>query len=256
MSISSIISQVNKKKAGYPVKNTGIKDTGEVDIWITDLETKRKMQIPWIPDSISFGSGGTKFATYNIIDLGEVLVPYGRNLRKVEWEGSLPGEGHMNLPFLRGGKHVPPKTIQSQWSIWKKNGTRLNLLITGTPINMDVYLEDYNITYKGSAGDYKYDIKFVDYSELKVTYSVVEQPKQTQRSETQSSAKTHTVKSGDNLWALAKTYYGDGTKYTKIYDANADVIEAEAKKHGKSSSSKGSVKGWWIYPGTVLKIPE
>lgn len=234
--------------------NTGA-SIEQVDIYITDLGTLTKTRIPWLPKTISFDSGGTKFATYNIVDLGDVSVPYGRNLRKVDWESYLPGEGHKDLPFLRGD-YIPPKTIQSRFSYWKKYGTRLNLLITGTPINMDVYLEDYSVKYEGGAGDYKYDISFVEYSEMKVTYTVIEKPKETQRSETQSSAKTHTVKSGDNLWALARTYYGDGTKYTKIYDANADVIEAEAKKHGKSSSSKGSVKGWWIYPGTVLKIPE
>ena len=29
------------------------------------------------------------------------------------------------------------------------------------------------------------------------------------------------------------------------------AIEAAAKKYGRSSSSNG----WWIYPGTVLKLP-
>lgn len=62
---------------------------------------------------------------------------------------------------------------------------------------------------------------------------------------------THTVVSGDTLWALAKRYYGSGAKYTIIYDANASTIEAAAKAHGKSSSNHGH----WIYPGTVLTIP-
>lgn len=63
---------------------------------------------------------------------------------------------------------------------------------------------------------------------------------------------THKVVSGDNLWNIAKKYYGNGTKQTIIYNANKDIIEATAKKYGRSSSKNG----WWIYPGTVLTIPE
>ncbi|MCD8208767.1 MAG: LysM peptidoglycan-binding domain-containing protein [Bacteroidales bacterium] len=50
---------------------------------------------------------------------------------------------------------------------------------------------------------------------------------------------------------MAKKYYNDGSKYTKIYNANKDTIESTAKKHGYSSSSNGN----WIFPGTVLTIP-
>lgn len=66
-----------------------------------------------------------------------------------------------------------------------------------------------------------------------------------------SSGTKYTVKSGDTLWAIAKKYYGNGAKYTTIYNANKSTIEAAAKAHGKSSSDKGH----WIYPGTVLTIP-
>ena len=57
--------------------------------------------------------------------------------------------------------------------------------------------------------------------------------------------------SGDTLWGIASRKLGSGTKWTKIYDANASTIEAAAKKHGKSSSDHGH----WIWPGTTLSIP-
>lgn len=65
------------------------------------------------------------------------------------------------------------------------------------------------------------------------------------------AASSYTVKSGDTLWAISKRYYGSGTKYPKIYNANADLIESTAKAHGKKSSSNGH----WIWPGEVLTIP-
>jgi nucleoid-associated protein YgaU len=35
----------------------------------------------------------------------------------------------------------------------------------------------------------------------------------------------HEVKKGETLWKIAATYYGDGSLYTKIFDANRDKLE-------------------------------
>ena len=66
-----------------------------------------------------------------------------------------------------------------------------------------------------------------------------------------SSVTSYTIKKGDTLWMIAKKYYGSGVKYTVIYNANKELIESTAKKHGKSSSDNGH----WIYPGTKITIP-
>ena len=63
---------------------------------------------------------------------------------------------------------------------------------------------------------------------------------------------THTVVPGDTLWDLARKNYGSGAKYTIIYNANKEIIEATAKARGRASSDNGH----WIWPGTVLTIPE
>lgn len=51
--------------------------------------------------------------------------------------------------------------------------------------------------------------------------------------------RTYTVKKGDCLWNIAKKYYGKGSEYPKIYNANKDKIKDPNK----------------IYPGQVLTIP-
>lgn len=62
------------------------------------------------------------------------------------------------------------------------------------------------------------------------TKPTVQPPKQT---------KTHTVKKGDTLWAISKKYYGKGSDYPKIFNANKDKLKDPNK----------------IYPGQVLTIP-
>ncbi len=49
----------------------------------------------------------------------------------------------------------------------------------------------------------------------------------------------HVVRTGDNLWKIAKKYYGSGAKWTLIYDANKSAIK----------------KKDFLEPGTVLVIP-
>lgn len=67
-----------------------------------------------------------------------------------------------------------------------------------------------------------------------------------------SSGQSYTVVSGDTLWGISKKFYGTGTKYHIIYDANAELIESTAKAHGKKSSDNGH----WIWPGETFTIPE
>jgi hypothetical protein len=65
-------------------------------------------------------------------------------------------------------------------------------------------------------------------------------------------SRIYTVVSGDTLWGISRMFYGTGTKYHIIYDANSDLIESTAKEHGKKSSDNGH----WIWPGETLTIPE
>lgn len=51
--------------------------------------------------------------------------------------------------------------------------------------------------------------------------------------------RTYTIKSGDTLWGIATRYYGKGSLYTKIYEANRSIIKNPNL----------------IYPGQVITIP-
>lgn len=102
--------------------------------------------------------------------------------------------------------------------------------------NMSVSLEDYTIKEDAKQGfdvivsvklkQYQdYGTKIVKVSTLDGTASV-ENTRETANAPapSENSVKTHIVTGNDTLWNIAKMYYGDGSKYTTIYEANKDKI--------------------------------
>lgn len=59
------------------------------------------------------------------------------------------------------------------------------------------------------------------------TAVVTKKPTQngTQQVQSNTDKKYHIVKSGDTLWAISKAYYGDGSQFQKIFQANTDTIK-------------------------------
>src|SRR5256885_408755 len=50
---------------------------------------------------------------------------------------------------------------------------------------------------------------------------------------------THTVKTGDTLWDIARTYLNDPYRWPDLFRRNADIVK---NPH-------------WIYPGEIIRIP-
>lgn len=116
--------------------------------------------------------------------------------------------------------------------------------------NMKVSLENYDIKEDRKEGfDVIVSIKlkqYKDYGTKLCTVTLDDKPKvsvENNRSAETSPAPatntTYTVESGDSLWKIAKKIYGDGSKYTVIFDANKDKVKNPNL----------------IYPDQVLTIP-
>lgn len=247
------MARVGGNIGGAAKQTSSTSSSSVIDIWITETEGKKSIQIPWLPDEIHKRGNKTRFAQYEILDKGEVYVPTGKNLRGYSWESMFPGEGRKDHPAMRGSWKSPTEYI-SLFDKWKEEGTPLRLLVTGTPINVDVYLDDYDGYFSGGYMDFNYEVSFIDREKLVLNSTKVAEKSPTQepkRSAPQGS--TYTIKKGDCLWNIAKEKLGSGTRWKEIYEANKTVIENTANKYRKG---KGSDNGNWIYPGTVLTIPS
>ena len=139
-----------------------------MDIYITGKNSKgndQKIQIPIIPEEIESSIEG-KFAEYDIYKLGQVSVPNGKNLSELSWECFFPGEARKGMKFVR--KWTDPATLDALMKYWAKYGKVVNVCITGTKINVDMRVSEYDSTVK-SLNDYYYTVRFIDYEKISVS---------------------------------------------------------------------------------------
>lgn len=181
-----------------------------------------------------------------LLNVGEANMKGENGLAHTELASFFPSE---RSPFYKYAKKTPDKYV-AQISKWKKEKLVVRVLVTDLKINMAMLIDEFKYSADEGDKDIDYKISLSEYPTLNVPSTKSKKKKVTRPKK--SKKKTHTVVKGDTLWGIAKKEYGNGNKYTKIYSANKDTIEASAKEHGRKSSDNGH----WIYAGDVYNIPE
>ena len=233
-----------------------------------------KVQLPIAPPKLTMSINGQN-ETLNLIDSTEINVLKKAGLTEITFDARFPAYEYHFASYQDGFQPISyyldvlEKLKQDRKSfqfIVSRNMDR-SLVISDDSnfsTNLTVSLEDYKIVEDAEDGfDCVVSItlrQYMKYGTKKVTFKKKKKTQTTskkkvtvkkKRASKEKKETKYTVKSGDCLWNLAKKFYGDSTKWKKIYNENKKVIENTAKKYGRASSSNG----WWIYPGTVLTIP-
>lgn len=98
--------------------------------------------------------------------------------------------------------------------------------IFGMDVDTTVQISKYEWISKDGTGDMDYNITLVECKEP--TINEVKESRDKEANPEIENIQTHTVKSGDTLYNIAKKYYGDGSKYMEIAEkngiANPDLI--------------------------------
>lgn len=119
--------------------------------------------------------------------------------------------------FMNNGKlDISEKTIANTIKLVKDVMKRYNIPVENV-------VRHYDVTHKKCPAPFVDDaLRWADFKRRLTDES--------------SEYLSYTVKKGDSLWKIAKTYLGNGSKYTEIATLN-------------------NIKGNFIYEGQVLKIP-
>ena len=243
-----------------------------------------KVQFPIAPSELTIKVNGRN-ESVDLMNEGEVNLLKSPGLTEVNFTALIPASKINKYPFAANYEPIDTFTNFLNEMLQKKKPFRFVVVRTvGTNLlfdtNLKMAVEGYELKESADNGfDANLDISLKQYREYGTktvtlttikketntkpnssnssnssstadstqTTAKVETPRETKK----SSSKTYTVKKGDCLWKISKKFYGKGSSWKKIYNANKSTIESVAKKHGKKSSSNGH----WIYPATKLKIP-
>lgn len=216
-----------------------------------------KVLLPIAPSNLQLKINNQN-QTYTLINDGEINILKKAMLTDITFDVLIP---QVQYPFAnyKDGFQRPSYYLE-QLETLKNNQEPFQFIVTRTfpdgkmmfDTNMKVSLEDYQIDEDAGNGfdlmisiklkqykDYGTKVATINFTSPKPTATVTKPRSDVTSPKPKNTAKTHKVVRGDTLWAIAKRYYGNGSQYPKIFNANKDKVKNPNL----------------IYPGQVLTIP-
>ena len=158
--------------------------------------------------------------------------------------------GLESSPFKRKYSFVSYNDYPKQYDCvakikkWMDKGEVLRFIVTGTEINFQVRITDFEYSEQDGTRDVYFTINLKEYRKIKISSTTPKKKKtdnkdrtDTKETDNKPKQKTYTVKSGDTLYDIAKKYYGKGSDYKKI-------IEKNKSKYPSLAKSTTLKKGW------------
>lgn len=209
-----------------------------MEFWLKKNDTD-KIQLPVKPSDYVV-TVAHKNTVVNVTQLGDINLIGKTGLRDITLSSFFPAKDYN---FSNNSDRKEPLTCVEKIDGWRKSGEPIRVIITGT-LNMECTIESFSWGEQDATGDIYYTLTLKEYKKLKTTTATTNgqaysSSSSSSRSVQSAKSGTYTVKSGDTLSKIAKQYYGDGSQYMKIFNANKDKLSDPNR----------------IYAGQVLKIP-
>lgn len=199
---------------------------------------KEVIVLPINPTTVEFTEAQLN-QKITLLNIGEANLKGNRGLTGTSLSSFFPSK---KSPFYKHAKKKPKEYVELLKK-WKTNNTVVRVIVTDMGVNMAMLIDNLSFSMNEGDEDIYYKIDLSEYRTLNVPSVKIDTKVKsnglTERPNTAGAGNTHTVVRGDTLWAIAKKYYGNGSQYTKIYNANTDKIKNPNL----------------IYPGQVLTIP-
>lgn len=204
-----------------------------------DEKTGKELVLPVTPSGYTW-ERPNRVETIALDQIGEINLPGGIMMGSCTLDNVL-------LPtrlysFCNPGAVDNPYVYLEQLERWSDAGNVVRFLVSGTPVNAPVLIERISQGERDGTNDLYISIRMMQYQAPETPVLAAEGGgAQTSRDSSTGAAqeRTYTIQSGDTLWGIAKKYYGSGTEYKKLAQANRDQIPNPNL----------------IYPGQTIVIP-
>ena len=153
----------------------------------------------------------------NITGLGDVTVFGGKGLRTIEISSFFPNPKR-KYRFVNYTDYPKQYDCVTKIKKWMDKGEVLRFIVTGTEINFQVRITDFEYSEQDGTRDVYFTINLKEYRKIKISSTTPKKKKtdnktrtDTKETSSKTKQKTYTVKSGDTLYDIAKKYYGKGS---------------------------------------------
>lgn len=223
-----------------------------MEVWLKDEKNSILFRFPVIPMPLGV-DGGASVDTVSIVKKGKVAIYNGIEPKTIKLDSFFPKHIYSACNYK---DFPPPYECVGIIEKWRDEGALLRYIVTDTPINLPVIITHFNHERVDGTGNVHYSLTLMEKLSIKIpewTPPATSNKKQIVTNKVYSSNRPnvawknitiHTVKHGEYLYAIAKRYYGDGSKYKKI-TSNTENL----KKYPQLKNSN------LIYTGWKLVIP-
>lgn len=193
-----------------------------------------KIRFPVVPSSIGVNRSNN-IDTQAVIKLGEVPIFNGTSLKTIEFTSFFPNQEY-NFCDYTG--FMKPYEFSEKIQKWMYEGKPLRVIVTDSPTNMQCLIQQFDTVEQDGTRDLYFTLNLLEYRPIEVSNlnnssSSSSSDNLTRPSEeiTNNTQKTHKVVKGDCLWDIAQKYYGKGSLYPKIKEANKSKYPSLAKNN-------------------------
>lgn len=193
-----------------------------------------KIRFPVVPPSIGVNRSNN-IDTQSVIKLGEVPIFNGTSLKTIEFTSFFPNQEY-NFCDYTG--FMKPYEFSEKIQKWMYEGKPLRIIVTDSPTNMQCLIQQFDTVEQDGTRDLYFTLNLLEYRPIEVpslsnSNSSSSSDNLTRPSEeiTNNTQKTHKVVKGDCIWDIAQKYYGKGSLYPKIKEANTSKYPSLAKNN-------------------------
>ena len=210
-----------------------------------------KIRFPVVPSSIGVNRSNN-IDTQAVIKLGEVPIFNGTSLKTIELTSFFPNQEYSFCDYTG---FMKPYEFSDKIQKWMYEGKPLRIIVTDSPTNMQCLIQQFDTVEQDGTRDLYFTLNLLEYKPIEVpnlsnnnqsnnsnNSQNISRPSENNNSSNSNQQQTHKVVKGDSLWAIAQKYYGKGSLYPKIKEANKSKYPSLAKNN-------------IIYPNWELIIP-